>query len=67
MNFIMTTTEVMQEYGIDTSTVRVLNNGQGIKHFELSDPQWVTMKDDERVTFWTDEALVSYIEFVLGE
>lgn len=67
MNFIMTTKEVMEEYGVDTSYVRTFSTGQSIKHFELSDPHWVTMKDDARVTFWAEDALTAYIEFVLGE
>ena len=67
MNFVKCTIAVMQEYGIDTSTVRVLSDLDGIKHFELTDPLWCMMKDDQRIEFWTGDALVAYIDFVLGE
>jgi len=67
MNFIKCTAEVYLEYGIDITGERKLSDGDVIKHFETSDPHWVIMKDDERVTFWTYDALTSYLEFVLGE
>jgi len=67
MNFIKCTAAVMQEYGIDVTTVRVLADLSAIKHFELTDPMWAMMKDDIRVEYWTQEAILAYIEFVIGE
>lgn len=57
MNYIKTTIEVMQEYNVETSTVRVLSDGEAIKHFELCDPMWIQTKSDDRVSYLTSEDL----------
>jgi hypothetical protein len=67
MNFIKCTKEVLAEYTEDVETVRVLSDGDAIKHFELIDPVWMMAKDDERVQYWTEEGLQIYMEYVLGE
>ena len=65
MNYVMATLETLTEYNI--TPTRVFNNGTGICHFELTNSVWLLCKDDTRVTYWTDEALIAYIDFVLGE
>jgi hypothetical protein len=67
MNFIKALPQVLEEYGIQVTTERILSDGDVIAHFELQSPHWVVMKDDARITFWTNDALITYIEFVLGE
>lgn len=66
MNWIMAEEQALSDYGIVITSERKLSDGRYIKHFELIDPHWVTMKDDKRVTFWTSEALETYLEYVEG-
>ena len=66
MNWIMANQITLEEYQISTAGQRQLSNGEFIVHFETTDPHWVVMKDDARVTYWTHEALLSYLEFVEG-
>lgn len=63
----MASNTTLEEYQISTVGQRQLSNGEFIIHFETSDPHWVVMKDDARVTYWTHEALLSYLEFVEGD
>jgi hypothetical protein len=65
MNFIKAKEEVLTEYGITHD--RLLSDGDGIKHFETSSNVWLLAKSDNRVTYWTEDALTTYIQFVLGE
>lgn len=67
MNWIMANSITLEEYGISTAGQRQLSNGEFVIHFETSDPHWVIMKDDSRVTYWTHDALLAYLEFVEGE
>jgi len=67
MNWIMATSETLEKYSISTAGQRQLSNDEFIIHFETSDPHWVVMKDDSRVTYWTHDALTTYLEFVEGE
>lgn len=66
MNWIMATQEVFNEYGIEITTERQMSNGQYIKHFELSSTMMVTSHLDNRVTMFTEEAMMEYINFVEG-
>lgn len=67
MNWIMASSTTLEEYQISTAGQRQLSNGEFIVHFETSDPHWVTMKDDHRITYWTHDAILTYLEFVEGE
>ena len=63
MNFIMTTKEVFSEYGHVITTERQLSDGQYIQHFEVTSPLFVIMSGDNRITLWTHEALVAFIDW----
>ena len=65
LNFVKGKPEVLQEYGIEPS--RILADGDGIAHFETSSPIWAQTKPDDRVIYWSDDALITYIDQVIGE
>ena len=65
LNFVKGKPEVLQEYGITPS--RILADGDGIEHFETSSPIWAQTKPDDRVVYWSDDALRAYIDLVIGE
>jgi hypothetical protein len=68
MNLIKCKPEVLeQDYHITIGSNRILSDGDVIIHFETQDPLWTVMKDDKRITYWTIDALRSYIEFVIGD
>lgn len=67
MNFIKTTKEVFEEYGVPITGQRQLSDGEYIDHFELSHSMMVTSHLDARVTMYTEEAMRSYLEFVEGD
>jgi hypothetical protein len=63
MNWLKAKSETLQEYHIDTSNCRKLSDGDIIQHFELSNNLWSLMKDDKRISFWTNEALIEFINW----
>ena len=65
LNFIKGKPIVLAEYGIIPS--RILADGDGVIHFELSNPIWMMTKSDTRIQYWSDEALTEYIDKVIGE
>ena len=67
MNFVKTTKETFEEYGVDITTERLLDDGEYIKHFELSSEIWLKMKDDVRVEFLTQSEVDVYTQLQNSE
>ena len=69
MNWIKASKLVFEQYlgeGFIT-TQRQLSDGDYIIHFELSNSMFVLCHLDNRVTLYTNEALMAYLQFVEGD
>lgn len=66
LKYYLAPPEVFEEYGVSTSDSTRLQSGNVFKHIALCGDMAVFCHGDLRVVPFTQDALVSYIEYVDG-